>query len=125
MAMTIAMNFSSIFTHHPLKPIPILGIVPAGFASPVDEDLADMLRIEDYIIRDKNASFLLQMQGDSMVRHGICDGDLIIFERGADARPGDLVVALTSDGHRIVFLDKRMEGVEIVGVVVSVVRKYK
>lgn len=103
----------------------MLGFIIAGFASPVDEELADVLRIEDYLIRDKDASFLLQMQGDSMVRHGICDGDLIIFERGADMRPGDLVVALTSSGHRIVFLDERMEGVEIVGLVVSIVRKYK
>ncbi len=101
-----------------------LGIIPAGFASPVDEDLADVLRIEDYLIRDKDASFLLQMQGDSMIAHGICDGDIIIFERGADVRVGDLVVMLTSDGYRIAFLERNIKA-EIVGLVVSIVRKYK
>ena len=116
------LNFSSIFS---FKSVRRLGIVQAGFASPVDEELADVMRIEDYLIRDKDASFLLQMEGDSMIRYGICDGDLIIFERGADARIGDLVVVMTVGGHRIVFLDSRMEGVEVVGVVVSVVRKYK
>ncbi len=101
-----------------------LGIIPAGFASPVDEELADVLRIEDYLIRDKDASFLLRMEGDSMIAHGICDGDIVIFERGADVRIGDLVVALTSDGYRIVFLEKSIKA-EIAGLVVSIVRKYK
>jgi DNA polymerase V len=103
----------------------MLGVIFAGFASPVDEDLADVLRIEDYLIRDKDASFLLQMQGDSMISHGICDGDIIIFERGADTRVGDLVVILTSDGYRVAFLSKNNIGVEVIGLVVSIVRKYK
>ncbi len=102
-----------------------LGIIPAGFASPVDEELADVLRIEDYLIRDKEASFLLQMQGDSMIAHGICDGDIIIFERGADMRIGDLVVIMMPDGYRITFLSKAHVDVEVVGPVVSIVRKYK
>ncbi len=115
------MNFSSSFL---FKTVRKLGIVQAGFASPVDEELADVLRIENYLIRDKDASFLLQMEGDSMVGQGICHGDLVIFERGADARIGDLVVILTAGGHRIVFLEKNIRA-EIVGLVVSVVRKYK
>ncbi len=113
----------------------MLGIIAAGFASPVDEELADVLRIEDYLIRDKDASFLLQMQGDSMAAHGICDGDIVVFERGADMRVGDLVVMLGSDGYRINFLSKfdkenpsedvGESAVEVVGPVVSIVRKYK
>lgn len=117
----------------------MLGIIAAGFASPVDEELADVLRIEDYLIRDRDASFLLRMQGDSMAAHGICDGDIVIFERGADVRAGDLAVTLGSDGYRINFLssfnkENLKEGagedvgestVEVVGPVVSIVRKYK
>jgi SOS-response transcriptional repressor LexA len=114
-----------------------LGLIQAGFASPVDEELADVLRIEDYLIRDKNASFLLRMDGDSMTEYGICDGDMLIFERGADVRPGDLAVFMTEGGHRVYFLDKKSaetlwsersadrSGIQILGPVVSIVRKYK
>jgi repressor LexA len=43
-------------------------------------------------------TFALEVRGDSMIDDHICDGDLILLERAADVRDGDIVVALVA-GH--------------------------
>jgi repressor LexA len=120
----------------------VLGRIRAGFASPAEEELADTITVGEYLIRDKNASFLLEVEGDSMVDAGIHEGDMVIFERGSDCRPGDIVIALTEDGYTIKYLRRKngklyleaanlkyphiypKEG-EILGVVTGSFRKYK
>lgn len=82
----------------------ILGRIRAGFASPAEEDAADIISIEEYLMRDKEASYLLRVEGDSMSGAGILDGDLVVFERSQAARPGDIVVALIEDGYTLKYL---------------------
>ena len=124
-----------------LHDIKKVGRVRAGFASPAEEELADTITIGEYLLRDKNASFLLEVEGDSMEDAGIFAGDMVIFERGADTKPGDIVIALTEDGYTIKYLRKQngklyleaandkypdiypKEG-EIIGVVTATFRKY-
>ncbi|MDB5224572.1 MAG: polymerase subunit [Candidatus Adlerbacteria bacterium] len=125
-----------------LHEVRVLGKIRAGFAAPAEEELADTITVGEYLIRDKNASFLLQVEGDSMEDAGIHEGDMVIFERGSDCRPGDIVIALTEDGYTIKYLRKKngkhyleaanpnypniypKEG-EILGVVTGSFRKYK
>lgn len=118
-----------------------VGSVRAGFASPAEEDLADTISVGDYLIRDKNASYLLEVIGDSMEGAGILPGDMVIFERTGSFVPGDIVIALTEDGYTLKFLRKKgnklyLEAAnekyppfypkdgEIIGVVRSTFRRY-
>jgi SOS-response transcriptional repressor LexA len=122
--------------------IKLLGSVHAGFASPAEEDMADTISVGDYLIRDKNASYLLEVIGDSMEGAGILAGDMVIFERTGSYAPGDIVIALTEDGYTLKFLRKKgtklyLEAAnekypnlypkdgEIIGVVTSTFRRYK
>src|SRR5262249_59264504 len=41
--------------------------------------------------------FLLGMKGESMIDAGILDGDFVVVHKQADARDGDIVVALAGD----------------------------
>lgn len=122
--------------------LPLVGHIRAGFASPSEEELADTITIGDYLIRDKDASYLLEVVGDSMIDAGIQEGDMVIFERTHDYRPGDIVIALTEDGYTIKYLRNKgakyfleaansayapiypREG-EIIGVVTGTFRRYK
>lgn len=105
--------------------IALLGHIYAGFASPVDEDLVDIIHIEDYVVRDKNASFLLRMQGDYMQAHGICHGDLIIFERGTMPKPNQLaIIFIEGEGYMVMYPSDVPKQSQIIGIVVSVIRKY-
>jgi repressor LexA len=73
--------------------LPLVGEIAAG--SPL---LAEQ-NIEDYLVMPKqaNGDFLLRVRGDSMIRAGILDGDLVIVQRARDARNGEIIVALAGD----------------------------
>lgn len=125
-----------------LDELPLVGVIKAGFAAPADEELKDTIDLDQFLIRKPEASCVLEVSGDSMIDAGIHDGDLVIFERTSDYKPGDIVVALTENGYTLKYLRKKnnkffleaanaaypniypAEGA-IMGVVVAQVRKYK
>ena len=87
--------------------VPRVGHIRAGFAAPAEEELADTVTIGEYLLPNPNASYLLTVEGDSMEEAGIMPGDLVIFERTHDVKPGQIVVALTEDGYTLKYLRVR------------------
>ena len=87
--------------------LPLVGHIRAGFAAPAEEELADTIRIGDYLVPNPNASYLLEVEGDSMEGAGIMSGDMVVFERTKDVKSGQIVVALTEDGYTLKYLRKR------------------
>jgi len=75
-----------------------LGVVEAGFPNPAEEDLSDEMSLDDYLVENKQATYLLQVKGDSMRDAGIREGDLVIAERGREPRAGDIVIAEIDGG---------------------------
>jgi SOS regulatory protein LexA len=73
--------------------IKMLGLVEAGFPSPAEEELVDTMSLDDYLIKNKEASFILKVKGDSMEDAGIFEGDMVIVERGKAPKVGDIVIA--------------------------------
>jgi repressor LexA len=120
----------------------VLGDVQAGFPSAAEEELVDTLSLDDYLIKNRDASFLLRVSGESMIEAGIQPGDLVILERGRDPRNGDVVVAEVDHQWTIKYYVKRgsqiflkpanklfpviapREELKIAGVVTAVIRKY-
>jgi len=87
--------------------LPLVGHIRAGFAALAEEELADTITIGEYLIGDPNASYLLQVEGDSMEGAGIRNGDMVVFERTKDVKTGQIVVALTEDGYTLKYLRKQ------------------
>ena len=122
--------------------IKILGSVEAGFPSPAEEELADAISIDEYLIPNKQSSFLLKVTGTSMIGAGINHGDLVIVEKGRDPRNHDIVVACVDNEWTIKRFFKKGIGILlkpensrfkpifakqdliIGGVVTGVIRKY-
>ncbi len=120
----------------------VRGTVEAGFPSPAEEELVDTLSLDDLLIQNREASFLLRVSGDSMTGAGIMPGDMVIVDRGRTAKSGDIVIAEVDGQWTMKFLRKRGENVVLVpanpkyqpirpksqltiaGVVTAVVRKY-
>ena len=79
-------------------PLRVLGTVEAGFPSPADEVLGDTMDLDEFLIRNKEATYMLKVTGDSMIEAGLLPGDLVLVERRADAKDGDIVIAQIDQG---------------------------
>lgn len=73
--------------------IPWLGTVVAGYPSPAEEELLDVISLEEYLIAKKEATYMLRVQGDSMIEAGIMPGDIVLVERREQAKHGEIVIA--------------------------------
>ena len=122
--------------------IRLLGQVEAGFPSPAEEELADTITLDEYLINNREATFLLKVKGESMKDAGIMDGDMVVAERSVTPAPNDIVIAeidneWTMKYYRVegktIFLEPANEKFEniypkeelkIAAVVKAVVRKY-
>jgi len=120
----------------------LLGTVQAGFPSPAEEELLDMLSLDEYLISKPEASCLVKVTGDSMTGAGIRPGDLVIVERGRDPKHGDIVIAQVDGEWTMKYFEKRggkivlraanpkyapisaKEELAMGGVVVAAVRRY-
>ncbi len=125
------------------RDIPVLGRIAAGSPMLAAENLDDVLTLPVDLVGE-GPVFLLQVKGDSMVDAGIHEGDLVAVHKQPEARDGEIVAALI-DGeeatvkrlrrrHGKVVLESEnpayppMEftsGVELIGKVVSVLRRYR
>lgn len=121
----------------------ILGTVEAGFPSPAEEELADTISLDDFLIQNPQATFLLKVSGDSMSGAGILPGDMVIVDKGQPPKSGDIVIAEVDGEWTMKYLKKRGADVSLIpanpkykpikpkkelkiaGVVTAVVRKYK
>ena len=124
------------------REVPFVGLVEAGFPSPADEQLLETLSLEEWLIRNREATYLLKVRGDSMIDAGILPDDVVLVERGSEPRNGDIVIAQI-DGEwtlkyfrrqgRRVYLEAAnkkyqpfyaKEDLRIAAVVKAVIRKY-
>jgi len=69
--------------------------VPAGFPSPAD-DVKDKIDLNEHLIRRPESTYLIRVQGDSMIDAGIFDGDLLIVDRSIEPTTGDIVIAVVN-----------------------------
>ena len=122
--------------------IPWLGTVVAGFPSPADEELLDVMSLEEYLGYHQDATYMLRVSGDSMIDAGILPGDLVLVERRESARSGEIVVAEVDGewtmktyrkrGRRVILEPANAayppivpkDAIRIVAVVKAVIRKY-
>lgn len=72
--------------------IPKLGLVKAGFPSEVEE-LQDTINLDDFLIGNKSLTYMLEVDGDSMIDAHIEKGDTILVEKTNQAKDGEIVIA--------------------------------
>jgi SOS regulatory protein LexA len=123
-------------------PLPLVGEIQAGFPSPAEEELRDVISLDEYLVTRPESSFILRVSGDSMIGEGIKPGDLVIVEKGREPKNGDVILAqvdgewtmkyFTKRGGRIVLESanekyppiRPKEELRLGGIVTAVIRKY-
>ncbi len=88
------------FNRREMANVPLIGRVAAG------EPLLAQQNIESYFpvpleFMPNNQTFMLTVKGESMIKAGILDGDMVLVEQLSTARNGDMVVALVEDGATV------------------------
>ena len=63
--------------------------ISAGFPSPAADYAEEGLDLNDFLVRNKPASFMFTVKGDSMINAGIVEGDKVIVDRSLNARSKD------------------------------------
>ncbi|MFA6463809.1 MAG: LexA family transcriptional regulator [Candidatus Paceibacterota bacterium] len=88
----------------------LLGLVEAGFPTPAEEQNLDQITLDEWLINDRNASFMLKVKGDSMIDAGIHQGDYVIVERTNSASIGKIIIAEVDGQWTIKYLRKDSQG---------------
>ena len=122
--------------------LPLFGPISAGFAAAAEEQAEENITLEDYLVRDRNSTFLLRVKGNSMINAGIHEGDLVIVERKGEPKVHDIVVGILDGEYTLKRLRKdkgkfylqaenpdypdlhALDELQVAGTVRGVVRKY-
>lgn len=102
-----------------------LSPVPAGFPSPASDYIDKSIDLNEILIKNKVATFLVRALGDSMIEAGIFSGDILIIDKSITPANKNIVVAILNgeftvkrfikDGNKI-FLqpeNKKYRNIEI------------
>lgn len=118
--------------------------VSAGFPSPAQDYIDKTLDLNELCIKHPSATFFVRVEGDSMIDAGIHHGDFLVVDRSIEAKHGDVVIAAILGELTVKELQlnpctalvprncayKPIQipegvGLDVLGVVVSVVRKLR
>jgi repressor LexA len=127
----------------PAVRVPLSGIIAAG--QPLDAvENTETISVPAELVRDRGNTYVLQVQGSSMIDEQIRDGDFVVVERRKSVRDGETVVALIDGSEatlkrfyagngevRLQPANPTMDPIyvnpsrlQLQGVVVGVIRKY-
>ena len=81
--------------------------VPAGFPSPAEDFLEKRLDLNDYLIRNKAATFLVKVAGNSMEKAGIYDEDVLVVDRSLEPEDGKVVLGILNGEFTVKRISKK------------------
>ncbi|TGB04670.1 transcriptional repressor LexA [Halobacillus salinus] len=76
---------------------PVIGKVTAGSPITAVENIEEYVPLPSNLAGNEENTFVLIVQGESMIEAGILDGDMVIVRQQQTAQNGDIVVAMTEE----------------------------
>ena len=81
--------------------------VPAGFPSPAADHTQERVDLNKELIRNKDATYLFRVKGDSMTGAGIYEGDTLVVDRSVTPKHNHIVLALLNNEFTVKRLYRR------------------
>ncbi|MDO6392325.1 translesion error-prone DNA polymerase V autoproteolytic subunit [Pontibacter sp. BT731] len=72
--------------------------VAAGFPSPAEDYLEDKINLQQVLIRNPTATYLLRVRGESMRDARLHDGDILVVDRSLKPSHGHIIIGVV-DGE--------------------------
>lgn len=88
----------------------IADTVRAGLPASANDRTHESISIDRYLIDKPSETELFQVRGDSMIEAGIHEGDFVVIERRAAARPGEIVLAYVDGEFTLKTLARDAQG---------------
>ncbi|MES2315679.1 MAG: transcriptional repressor LexA [Patescibacteria group bacterium] len=89
--------------------VPMLGLVTAGLPATVDEEMTDTISLDEMLVGKKEFTYMLEVDGDSMIDAHIEKGDKVLVERANTARDGQIVIAEVDGEYTMKYFKKKGE----------------
>ncbi|MDB5194095.1 MAG: lexA [Parcubacteria group bacterium] len=102
----------------------VLGVIEAGFPTSASEELIDTISLDEYLIGNKEATYLLKVTSRSMEDAGILQGDMVIVERGRDPKKNDIVIVEKDGSYSMMHFSDIGSEASVAAVITAVVRRY-
>ena len=84
--------------------------ISAGFPSPADDYLEDNINLQQLLIHNPSATYLLRVRGDSMRDANISDGDILVVDRSLKPSNNQIIIGLLNDEFTVKRLVKKGSG---------------
>ena len=81
--------------------------VAAGFPSPAADHTRKRIDLNEHLIRNKEATFIFRVKGDSMIGAGIYEGDALLVDRSMDPKHNNIVIAQLNNEFTVKRLYRR------------------
>ncbi len=81
--------------------------IPAGFPSPAEDFLEKRLDLNDYLIKNQTATFLVKVTGNSMINAGISDGDILVIDRSMEPADGKIILGILNGEFTVKRIKKK------------------
>src|SRR5690606_31681901 len=66
--------------------------IKAGFPSPAADFEEEQISLDQFLIKNPEATFFAKASGNSMINAGISDGDLLVIDRSLEAKNNTIAV---------------------------------
>lgn len=88
--------------------VPLVGqAVHAGFPSPADDFLEEMIDLNRVLIQNPTATFLWRVVGDCMIDARIFPGDVVVVDRSVAPKHRSIVLAIIGNEPTLKRLNRR------------------
>jgi DNA polymerase V len=85
--------------------------VRCGFPSPAADYREEGLDFNQFLVRNKSATYCLRVSGHSMEGKGISPGDILVVDRSLPPAEGDVIVAAVDENFTVKTLIRHKGGV--------------
>ena len=80
--------------------------VSAGFPSPAADHTQKRVDLNDHLIRNKEATFLFPVKGDSLSGIGIYEGDTLVVDRSTEPTHNSIILAILNNKFTVMLFSR-------------------